>query len=109
MLTPSLSLVASPTCEQALPKEGKVRWLKAESQISANPRRNGIKYKHVHSALQHCHGRARPPQIPSTLQRRSNHIALKISSSTADYSLYRSLPGFCSLLSGELYLPIQLP
>lgn len=83
--TPSLSLVAAPTGELALPKEGKVRRLKAQSQISANPRRTGIKYKHVHSALQHCHGSATLSQILSTLQRTNNQIALTISSATADY------------------------
>lgn len=51
--------------------------------------------------------------IPNTehfAEKKNNQIALTISSSAADYySLYRSLPGFCSVLSGELYLPIQLP
>lgn len=64
VLTPPLSLVGStPVGELALPKERKVRWLKTQGQISANPRRTGIKYKHVRSALQHCHGSATPTQI----------------------------------------------
>lgn len=45
VLTPSLSLVAASTAELALPKEGKVRWLKAQSQISANPTKTGMKHK----------------------------------------------------------------
>lgn len=85
VFTPSQSLVAAPTSELALPKEGKVRWLKTQSQISADPRRTGIKYQHVHSALQHCHSSATPSQILSTVQGTNNQIALTISSSTAAY------------------------
>lgn len=59
---PSLQLVPVPTRELALPKHGKVRWLKAQSQISANPRRIVMKYKYVHSALQYHHGSATPSQ-----------------------------------------------
>lgn len=71
--------------ELALPKEGMVRGHKAQSQISANPRRTGIKFNPVHSTLQHCHRSATPSQILSTLQRTNNQITLTISFSTADY------------------------
>lgn len=61
--TTTLSGGSTPVGELALPKERKVRWLKTQGQISANPRRTGIKYKHVRSALQHCHRSAMPTQI----------------------------------------------
>lgn len=45
-----------------LPEHGKVRGLKAQSHVSANPSRIGTKYKYVHSALQYYYGSATPAQ-----------------------------------------------